>query len=114
MTHATQLVTDQARPKLPVEYVHDNVYWRGAAACISVCVPVYRYDVSALMDALAACRLSALVEIIFYDDGSGDTEALTRLMSRAGQTNAAVRIVAGAINRGRSAARNAAMRHARC
>lgn len=111
---ATQPVIDTTKPQLPAEYVHDNLYWRGAAACISVCVPAYRYDVSALMDAIAACKLSALVEIVFYDDGSGDTEMLTRLMSRAGQTNAAVRIVAGALNRGRAAARNAVMRHARC
>lgn len=111
--NAAPLVIDQMKPALSGEYVHDNVYWRGAAACISVCVPVYRYDVTALLDAIAACKLSALVEIIFYDDGSGDTEMLTRLMSCAGHTTAAVRIVAGALNRGRSAARNAAMRHAR-
>lgn len=111
--NTARLVLDQMKPTLSGEYVHDNVYWRGAAACMSVCVPVYRCDVSALMDALAACRLSALVEIIFYDDGSGDTEMLTTLMSRAGHTNMAVRIVAGALNRGRSAARNAATRHAR-
>ncbi len=111
--NTARLVLDQMKPTLSGEYVHDNVYWRGAAACMSVCVPVYRCDVSALMDALAACKLSALVEIIFYDDGSGDTEMLTALMSRAGHTNMAVRIVAGALNRGRSAARNAATRHAR-
>ncbi len=113
MIPAPNSVTDQPKPRLPPEYVHDNVYWRGAAACISVCVPVYRYDVSALMDAIAACKLSALVELVFYDDGSGDTEMLTALMAHAGHTTMAVRIVAGAINRGRSAARNAATRHAR-
>ena len=113
MNHAIQPVNEPAKPTLPAEYVHDNLYWRGAAACISVCVPVYRYDVSALMDAIATCKLSALVEIIFYDDGSGDTEMLTALMSRAGHTTMAVRIVAGTLNRGRSAARNAATRHAR-
>lgn len=113
MLPATRTMLDPDKPKLPSEYVHDNVYWRGAAACISVCVPIYRYDVSKLMDALAACRLSALTEIVFYDDGSGDTEMLTGLMGRAGHTSMAVRIVAGAINRGRSAARNAAMKHAR-
>ncbi len=110
---AAQPVSDTSLPQLPAEYIHENLYWRGAAACISVCVPVYRYDVSALMDAIAACKLSALVEIIFYDDGSGDTDMLTHLMHRAGHTTAAVRIVAGAMNRGRSAARNAATRHAR-
>lgn len=111
--HAARLVIDQMKPALSGEYIHDNVYWRGATACISVCVPVYRHDVTALLDAIAACKLSALVEIVFYDDGSGDTEQLTNLMSHAGRTNAAVRIVAAALNRGRSAARNAATRHAR-
>jgi len=113
MLAATQSVPEQPKPGLPTEHVHDNVYWRGAAACISVCVPIYRYDVSALLDAIAACKLSALVELVCYDDGSADTEMLTALMARAGQTNMAVRIVAGALNRGRSAARNAATRHAR-
>lgn len=100
-------------PKSSGEYVHDNIYWRGAIACISICVPVYRYDVTPLVEAIATCKLSALVELIIYDDGSGDTEKLTHLMDRAGHVNAAVRIVVGALNRGRSAARNAAMRHAR-
>lgn len=113
MIPAEQLPADRPRPRLPAEYVHDNVYWRGAAACISVCVPVYRYDVSALVDAIAACKLSALVEVVIYDDGSGDTEMLTGLMSRAGHTSLAIRIVAAALNRGRAAARNAAIRHAR-
>lgn len=103
----------QAAPKFSGEYVHDNIYWRGAVACISVCVPVYRHDVTPLMEAIASCKLSALVELIIYDDGSDDAEALAHLMDRAGHVNAAVRIVAGALNRGRSAARNAAMRHAR-
>ncbi len=111
--YAVRQPAGETRPAPSGEHAHDNVYWRGACACISVCVPVYRYDVSKLMDAIAACRLSALVEVIFYDDGSGDTEMLTRLMERAGHTTAAVRIVAGAPNRGRAAARNAAMRHAR-
>lgn len=110
---AAHSVSGQATSPTLSDYVHDNVYWRGACACISVCVPVYRYDVAKLMDAIAACGLSALVEIIFYDDGSGDTGMLTQLIERAGHTTAAVRIVAGALNRGRAAARNAAMRHAR-
>jgi len=113
MLAATQSVTEQPKPRLPIEYVHDNVYWRGAAACISVCVPVYRYDVSALLDAIAACKLSALVELVFYDDGSGDTEMLTALMARAARQTWRSVLSPATLNRGRSAARNAATRHAR-
>ncbi len=111
--HATKLVHDQMKPALSAERIHDNVYWRGAAPRLSVCVPVYRYDAAKLMDALAACASSSLVEIILYDDGSGDDDMLAKLESHAGRVPAAVRIVSVAVNRGRSAARNAAIRHAR-
>jgi len=111
--HATKLVHEQMKPALSGERIHDNVYWRGAAPRLSVCVPLYRYDVAKLMDALAACASSALVEIIVYDDGSGDSAMLARLESHAGRVPAAIRIVSAAANRGRSAARNAAIRHAR-
>lgn len=100
-------------PALSGERVHDNAFWRGAAPRLSVCVPVYRHDVSKLMDALAACASSALVELVFYDDGSGDSDLLARLESHSGHVPAAIRIVSAAANRGRAAARNAAIRHAR-
>jgi glycosyltransferase involved in cell wall biosynthesis len=111
--HAVKLVHDQMKPALSGERIHDNVYWRGAAPRLSVCVPVYRHDATALMDALASCASSSLIEIILYDDGSGDGEMLAQLESHAGRVPAAVRIVSAAANRGRSAARNAAIRHAR-
>ena len=111
--HATKLVHDQMKPALSGERIHDNVYWRGAAPRLSVCVPVYRYDATKLLDALAACASSSLVEIILFDDGSGDHELVAKLESHAGRTAAAVRIVSAAANRWRSAARNAAIRHAR-
>jgi glycosyltransferase involved in cell wall biosynthesis len=111
--HAAKLVRDQMAPVLSGERIHDNAFWRGAAPRLSVCVPVYRYDVSKLMDALAACASSALVELVFFDDGSGDAELLTRLEAHAGRVPAAIRIVSAAANRGRAAARNAAIRHAR-
>lgn len=111
--HAAKLVHDQMKPALSGERIHDNVYWRGAAPRLSVCVPVYRYDATRLLDALAGCASSSLVEIILYDDGSGDDDLLAKLEAQAGRMAAAVRIVSAAANRGRSAARNAAMRHAR-
>lgn len=111
--HALKLVHEQMKPALSGERIHDNVYWRGAAPRLSVCVPVYRYDVTRLIDALAACKSSSLAELVLYDDGSGDHELLARLETYASRVPAAVRIVSAAANRGRSAARNAAVRHAR-
>lgn len=111
--HAVKLIHDQMAPELSGERIHDNAFWRGAAARLSVCVPVYRYDVSKLMDALAACKSSSLVELVFYDDGGCDQDLLAKLESHAGRVPAAIRIVSAAANRGRAAARNAAIRHAR-
>lgn len=111
--HAAKLVHDQMKPSLSGERIHDNVYWRGAAPRLSICVPIYRYDVTKLMDALAACASSSLAELVFYDDGSGDPELLEKLEAHAGRVPAAIRVVSAAANRGRSSARNAAVRHAR-
>jgi len=101
------------QPPKAVEHVHDNIYWRGAAPRISICVPAYKRDVSELMAALADCASSSLAELIIYDDGSDDADLLDRIVGRASYTLAAIRIVFADRNRGRSAARNAAMRHAR-
>jgi glycosyltransferase involved in cell wall biosynthesis len=111
--HAAKLVHDRMKPELSGERIHDNVYWRGAAARLSICIPLYRYDVTKLIDALAACKSSSLAEIVLYDDGSGDHEPLAKLESHAGRVPAAVRIVSAAANRGRAVARNAAFKHAR-
>jgi glycosyltransferase involved in cell wall biosynthesis len=111
--HAAKLVHDRMKPELSGERIHDNVYWRGAAARLSICIPLYRYDVTKLIDALAACKSSSLAEIVLYDDGSGDHELLAKLESHAGRVPAAVRIVSAAANRGRAVARNAAFKHAR-
>jgi glycosyltransferase involved in cell wall biosynthesis len=111
--HAAKLVHDRMKPELSGERIHDNVYWRGAAARFSICIPLYRYDVTQLIDALAACKSSSLAEIVLYDDGSGDHELLAKLESHAGRVPAAVRIVSAAANRGRAVARNAAFKHAR-
>ena len=111
--HAVKLVHPEMKAALSGERLHDNVYWRGAAPRLSVCIPVYRTDPTQLMEALAACASSSLVEIILYDDGSDDPEMLERLELHAGRVAAAVRIVSARANRGRSAARNAAIRHAR-
>ncbi len=111
--YAKTLETPVAKPLKTAERVYDNIYWRGAAPRISICVPAYKYDVSALMEAIAVCASSGLAELIIYDDGSGDPDLLERIEGHASYTLAAIRVVFAEKNRGRSAARNAAMRHAR-
>jgi glycosyltransferase involved in cell wall biosynthesis len=96
-----------------LESVHDNVYWTGAVSRLSVVIPTYRYDVSTLMDVLARCTQSPLVEFIVYDDGTRDHEMLARMQAAAGGARAAIRIVSHPMNRGPAAARNAAAEHAR-
>ena len=96
-----------------LESVHDNVFWTGAVSRLSVVIPTYRYDVSTLMDVLARCTQSPLVEFIIYDDGTRDHEMLARMQAAAGAALAAIRIVSHPMNRGPAAARNAAAEHAR-
>jgi glycosyltransferase involved in cell wall biosynthesis len=96
-----------------LESVHDNVFWAGAVSRLSVVIPTYRYDASTLMDVLARCAQSSLVEFIVYDDGTRDHEMLARMQAAAGGARAAIRIVSYPMNRGPAAVRNAAAQHAR-
>lgn len=113
MTMPALTAANTNTPPPPAEQVLDNVFWRGAAARISICVPAYRYDVSALITALAECDDASLVEIIIHDDGARDHDLLARLQHEASRQKVAVRLVAANTNRGRAAARNAAIEHAR-
>ena len=97
----------------PTERVLDNVFWRGAAARISICVPAYRHDVSKLIAALSACAGAALAEIIIHDDGTADHDMLARMQYEASRQHIAVRLIAADANRGRASARNRAIAHAR-
>ena len=95
------------------ESLHDNVFWAGAAARISIVIPAFRYDASQLIEQLSRCQCSQLAEIIVYDDGTRDHDLLARMEETAGQVRAAVRIVSSITNHGRAGARNAAIKHAR-
>lgn len=100
-------------PVTPAERVLDNVFWRGAAPRLSICVPAYRYDVSDLIAALAACENAGLAEIIVHDDGTADHELLARMQYEASRARIAVRLIAANTNCGRASARNRAIAHAR-
>src|SRR5690606_10456968 len=111
--HAAKLVLAPAEKTSALETVYDNIYWAGAAARLSILVSACRQDASFLIEALARCSGSPLSEIIIYDDGSRDHDLLARMQAAAGNARAAVRIVSCRIHRGRAAARNAALAHAR-
>lgn len=114
------LLPDAALPA--VERIHDGRGWAGrtdtSTPLISVAIPVWRHDASALIDALAASASSASIEIVVLDDGSNDpalTRALVAAVDRAAchMHSVKVRLVTAHRNRGRAAARNAAIAHAR-
>lgn len=113
MTMQVLIAANTNTPPPPAEQVLDNVFWRGAAARMSICVPAYHYDVSALIAALAECDDAGLVEVIVHDDGAGDHESLAHMQYEASRQRIAVRLIAADANRGRAAARNAAIAHAR-
>lgn len=100
-------------PPVATERVLDNVFWRGAAPRISICIPAFRHDASDLIAALAACDDSALTEVIVHDDGTGDHELLAHMQYQASRHRIPVRLVAADSNHGRAAARNRAITHAR-
>lgn len=111
--HAAKFVMEQVWRVRDIEAQLDNVFWRGATPRISICVPTYRHDVSSLLNAIAKCEATDQIEVIVYDDGSRDHDLLARMQASASHANAAVRIVSSNANRGRAAARNAALGHAR-
>lgn len=76
---------------------------------VSILVPFYRDDPSALAAALArqAAAESGAAELILYDDGSGDPALTARVEAALAAWPGACRLIQGGVNRGRAAARNA-------
>lgn len=91
--------------------VFDNAHWANAKPRLSVVVPTFRVDCSALIAWLKANP--ADVELVVYDDGSCTSELTQSLVQSARQATLAVRIVSARRNKGRAGARNAAARHGR-
>lgn len=98
------------------ETLTDNAAWaaldpKGAAPSLSVLIPTYRDDPSALLKALDEPGADA--EIVLLDDGGGD-EALTRRMTaRIEKLKLPARLIALSPNEGRAKGRNRLARHAR-
>lgn len=92
---------------------HDSENWQAAKPILSVLIPFYRDDASALLRALEDQSTQAPIEILIYDDGTQDaglTENLSDLISTCVKP---VRLLTNADNQGRSGARNALQQAAR-
>ncbi len=80
---------------------------------LSVLVPFFRDDAAALLQALDLEATDAPVEILIYDDGTGDTELTERIAETVGHAQRPMRLITNPKNQGRSAARNALFEAAR-
>uniref|UniRef100_B0T1B0 Glycosyl transferase family 2 n=1 Tax=Caulobacter sp. (strain K31) TaxID=366602 RepID=B0T1B0_CAUSK len=98
-------------PTTSSETLIDNAAWADATPRLSVLIPTYRDDPSALLKALD--ERGADAEIVLLDDGGGD-EALTRRMAgRIDKLRLPARLIVLSPNEGRAKGRNRLARHAR-
>jgi glycosyltransferase involved in cell wall biosynthesis len=98
------------------ETLSDNAAWaaldqKAAAPRLSVLIPTYRDDPSALLKALDEPGVDA--EIVLLDDGGGDAALIKRMAARIGTLKLPARLVALSANEGRAKGRNRLARHAR-
>ena len=93
------------------ETVIDNLAWADAQPRLSVLIPTYRDDPSALLKALD--DPAARAEIIVLDDGSGDKALADRLARRIERLRPPARLVKLSANEGRARGRNRLAGHAR-
>ncbi|ALL13034.1 glycosyltransferase family 2 protein [Caulobacter henricii] len=93
------------------EFIVDNAAWTTAKPRLSVLIPMFRDDPSALLAALDDPAVCA--EVIVLDDGSGDDALASRIAGRIERMRLPARLVRLTANQGRSKGRNLLARHAR-
>lgn len=79
---------------------------------LSVLIPFYRDDPSDLLSSLSA-QSDERIEVLFYDDGTGDAPLSARFGAAVQDSTQAVTLITAHENRGRSSARNALQHSAR-
>jgi glycosyltransferase involved in cell wall biosynthesis len=93
------------------ETLIDNAAWANAAPRLSVLIPTYRDDPSALLTALD--ERGADAEIVLLDDGGGDAALTQRMAGRIEKLKLPARLIVLSPNEGRARGRNRLARHAR-
>jgi len=95
ITHIKSLKQSQSKPKL------------------SVLIPYYKDDPTALLHALLSqTSEQSGVEILIYDDGTGDADLNTKVCAAVKSAHSSVHLMMAHANKGRSAARNALQQNA--
>ena len=103
-------------PTTSSETLTDNAAWASLQATgdvprLSVLIPTYRDDPSALLKALDERGVSA--EIVLLDDGGGDAALTKRMAGRIEKLKLPARLIVLSPNEGRAKGRNRLARHAR-
>lgn len=81
---------------------------------LSVLIPYFRDDPTALLHSLLSQTTEQTgVEILIYDDGTGDAELNAKVSAAVKSSHSPVHLVIAHSNKGRSAARNALQQNAR-
>jgi len=91
--------------------IADNALWANAAPRLSVLIPTFRDDPSALLKRLDDPMARA--EIIVLDDGSGDEALARRIAGRIERQRLPARFIRLTSNEGRAKGRNRLASHAR-
>ncbi len=91
----------------------DSAAYEAATPTLSVLVPFFRDDCAALIQALDAELTDQVVEILVYDDGTGDSELTQKTAATVTQAKRPVRLITNSENQGRSGARNGLFQAAR-
>jgi len=93
------------------ETLIDNAAWADATPRLSVLIPTYRDDPSALLTALD--ERGADAEIVLLDDGGGDADLTRRMAARIEKLKLPARLIVLSHNEGRAKGRNRLADHAR-
>lgn len=91
---------------MTLQTIHSAAY-EGTTPKLSVLVPFYRDDAADLVAALDAQIIGLPVELLVYDDGTGDAALTAKMTTATGATKGAAALITNSENHGRSAARNA-------
>ena len=96
ITHIKSLKQNRSKPKL------------------SVLIPYFKDDPTALLHALLSQTAEQSdIEILIYDDGTGDADLNTKVCAAVKSAHSSVHLMIAHGNKGRSAARNALQENAR-
>lgn len=96
-----------------IETVTDNAAWADAAPRLSVLIPTFRDDPTALLRALDRSKADGSAEIVVLDDGGGDEPLAARIGKIMSGLKRPARFVRLSRNAGRAQGRNRLAAHAR-